>query len=188
MRRHAGEPLRKFFLKLTRQTFGDLGLSDPEVVNYLADVLAEFAHADRLYQLRSAAGTRLDGIVDILTAWHTQDHPSHPLVRQRALRQYVGDYTLFMSGLFRKTVEQRGILDLYLNQGRQSYWKVSELDLAMYNTGFLLFQELSKKFEYYSGALDYMRKTHFAPSPGEHPFADFLQQLDRWVGIGMSSN
>jgi hypothetical protein len=93
-----------------------------------------------------------------------------------------------MSGLFRRHVEQRGVLGLYLEQGRDSYRKVSELDVLLCNTGFLLFEELSKKFEYYSGALDYMRKTRFAPSPGHDPFKDFLERVERWVRIGMSSN
>lgn len=188
MRRRESQGLHKFFLQLTQQTFHELGLADPEVVNYLAGVLAGFAHADRLYQLRSVLGARLDNIVDILAMWHQQDRPGDPLLRQRALRQYVGDYALFMSGLFRSAVEQRGVLDLYLTQGRDSYWKVSELDLAMYNTGFLLFQDLSKKFEYYSGALDYMRKTHFAPSPRQNQIAHFLKQLERLIGSGISSN
>jgi hypothetical protein len=171
-----------------RQTCTELGLADTRIVDYLADVLVEFAHADRLYRLQSAAGTRLDTIAEMVAAWHATDVPADPLLRQRALRRYVGDYTLFMSGLFRSHVEHRGVLDLYFEQGRHAYWKVSELDLARYRAGFLLFQDLSKKFEYYSGALDYMRKTQFASAPGVNPFADFLKRVEQWVRIGTSSN
>ena len=37
---------------------------------------------------------------------------------------------------------------------------VSELDVSLYRPGFLMFEELSKRFENYSGALDYMRKCY----------------------------
>ena len=50
----------------------------------------------------------------------------------------------FMSGLFRTHVEQRGALGYYMEQGQRSYWAVSELDLTLYRTGFLFFQQLSK--------------------------------------------
>ena len=197
--------LREFFLRMTRQACGELGLRDAKIVRYLADLLTDFARADQLYRLHAASGARLDSLSQMLAARSIVEPvaparddarldalppgtPPHHLARQRAFRRYLGDYSLFMSGLFRHHVECRGALELYFEQGRHSYWKVSELDLALYNTGFLLFQDLSRKFEYYSGALDYMRKTHFAASPGAHPFADFLKEVERWIGVGISSN
>ena len=80
---------------------------------------------------------------------------------ERELRKYVGDYTLFMSGLFRRYVERGGYLGYYLEEGARSYRTVSELDVSLYNPGFLVFEELSKRFEHYSGALDFMRKCYF---------------------------
>ena len=93
-----------------------------------------------------------------------------------------------MSGLFRSYSEKTGVLDYYFQEGSRSYWKVSELDLALYQTGFLLFQELSKNFEYYSGALDYMRKACFAAGPGEDPFGQFLHQVEGWIKVNLSEN
>jgi hypothetical protein len=55
-------------------------------------------------------------------------------------------------------------------------------------TGFLLFQELSNKFEYYSGALDYMRKAYFAHEPGEDSFKGFLKQIEGWMKLNVSEN
>jgi hypothetical protein len=182
------DSLRQFFHRLAERAFGELGLFDPDIVNYLAGVLAEFAHADRLYRLRTGTGAAIDDVVEMLNPTAPGDQRAAPLMRQREMRKYVGDYTLFMTGLFRSHVESRGSLDLYLRTGQQSYRKVSELDLALYQTGFLMFQELSNKFEYYSGALDYMSKTHFAPSPGHDPFGSFLKHVDRWVRVGLSSN
>jgi hypothetical protein len=180
--------LRDFFHQLAERSFGELGLFDADIVNYVASMLAEFAHSDSLYRLQTVAGGRLDNIVEMLNPAVPDDSLPAPLMRQREMRKYVGDYALFMSGLFRQHVEQRGTLDLYLRTGQQCYRKVSELDLALYRTRFLMFEQLSKKFEHYSGALDYMSKSHFAPPPGHDPFADFLKKVDRWVRVGLSSN
>ena len=71
--------------------------------------------------------------------------------------------------------------DVDLAEGQRSYRAVSELDLTMFRTGFLLFEQLAKNFEDYSGALDYMRKAYFAPQPGHSPFVEFLRQIEGWI-------
>jgi hypothetical protein len=180
--------LQSFFHKLTRQSFWQLGICDATVAGYVADVLTDFARSDNLYRIRSRAGRKPGSVVEILTESQPKGAEEGRLLRERAQRKYLGDYTLFMSGIFRSYVENRGFLDYYLQEGRRSYWTVSELDLSLYRTGFILFQELSKKFEYYSGALDYMRKAYFAPQPGEDPFAGFLKQIEGWMKVNLTEN
>jgi hypothetical protein len=184
-----GDRLTSFFFECARKSFWDLGLHDEMIIEYVSNMLSAFAHSDQLYRLRTQDGRRLDSIVEMLNLHLTTTTPQQPFVkREREIRKYVGDYTLFMSGLFRSYIEKTGVLDYYLQEGRRSYWKVSELDLALYQTGFLLFQELSKNFEYYSGALDYMRKAFFTPHVGENPFGQFLRQVEGWMKVGLSDN
>jgi len=187
-KRVSSDRLHNFFHSLTRQSFWQLGINDATVAQYVADVLTEFASTDNLYRIRSRAGKKLDSLVEILAESRPGAAGESRLLRERALRKYLGDYTLFMSGIFRSYVEGKGFLDYYLQEGRRSYWTVSELDLSLYRTGFVLFQELSKKFEYYSGALDYMRKAYFAPEPGEDPFAGFLRQVGGWMKANLTEN
>jgi hypothetical protein len=180
--------LHEFFLSMARKSFAELGVEDQDVVGYVAALMTEFARADRLYALQGARGRAMDSVAHMVQ--HAPGKPSdeRSLVQARAMRKYVGDYTLFMSGLFRTHVEQRGALDYYLAEGRRSYWVVSELDLSLYRHGFLLFQQLSKNFEYYSGALDYMRKAYLTPGTAESPFARFLKQVEGWISSGLSDN
>lgn len=180
--------LHGFFLNMTRQSFWQLGINDATVAGYVAGVLSDFARTDSLYRMRSGAGRKLDTVVGMLTEKPSTAADEKQLLRERSFRKYLGDYTLFMSGIFRNYVEGKGFLDYYLEEGRRSYWTVSELDLSLYRTGFILFQELSKKFEYYSGALDYMRKAYFAPEPGEDPFAGFLKQVEGWMKVNLAEN
>ena len=180
--------LQGFFLNMTQRCFGELGIRDAEVTGYVADVLTEFARSDRLYRVRSRRNQRLDSVVEMLVADEATVSRENPLMQERRMRKYLGDYTLFMSGFFRSYVERGGYLDYYLQEGSRSYWKVSEVDLSLYRTGFLLFQELSEKFEYLSGALDYMHKAYFADSPTRDPFSGFLKQIEGWMKVNVTDN
>ena len=187
-KRISSDRLQGFFLNLTRQSFWQLGINDATVARYVADVLTDFASADSLYRVRSRAGKKMESVAQIVAQRRPEGDPESRILGERAVRKYLGDYTLFMSGIFRSYVEKHGFLDYYLQEGRRSYWTVSKLDLSLYRTGFILFQELSKKFEYYSGALDYMRKAYFAPEPGEDPFAGFLRQIEGWIKVNLKEN
>ena len=180
--------LQSYFLQVVRQSFWQVGIYDATVAQYIAQVLADFALADNLYKMRGQSGRKIDSVVEMLA--HAPAVPSDEadVLRQRMLRKYVGDYALFMSGVFRKYIDGKGSLDYYIQEGSRSYWTVSELDLALYRTGYYLYQELSTKFEYFSGALDFMRKTYFAAAPGEDPFAGFLRQVKGWMKIYVAEN
>jgi hypothetical protein len=180
--------LHGFFLNVVRQSFWQLGINDATVARYVADLLTDFARTDNLYQIRSRAGRKTDSIVEMLARKPEEPADEGDLLKERTLRKYVGDYALFMSGIFRSYVERGGFLQYYIQEGSRSYWTVSELDLSLYRTGFILFQELSKKFEYYSGALDYTRKAYFAAEPGEDPFAGFLRQVEGWMKVNITEN
>jgi hypothetical protein len=181
--------LKGFFLQLVRKSFNQLGIADQQITEYIAAVLADFSRSDQWLRLRGADGKRLTSVVEMMLA--QSGLSSDELARiqgERELRKYVGDYTLFMSGLFRRYVERGGYLGYYLEEGARSYRTVSELDVSLYNPGFLVFEELSKGFEHYSGALDFMRKCYFVPAPHEDPFAGFFRQIEGWVHHGISNN
>src|SRR5512142_3227293 len=180
-RKVANNKLQAFFLEVVRQSFWQLGIYDGTVAAYVADLLVDFARADKLYAIRSPSGKKVENIVEMLARKDATPADETNLLKERSLRKYVGDYALFMSGMFRSHVAGRGFLDYYIAEGSRSYWTVSELDLSLYRTGFALYQELSRKFEYYSGALDFTRKAYFAAEPGEDPFAGFLRQVEGWI-------
>jgi hypothetical protein len=181
------DKLNGFFLSLTSRSFEQLGVGDRHIAAYVASVLTEFSRSDRLHAIHNAEGRRLTSVVEMLLARLEPDSQAR-VMGERALRKYVGDYTLFMSGLFRTHVERGGYLDYYLEEGKRSYLAVSKVDVLLYRPGFLVFEELSNGFEHYSGALDYMRKCFFAASPGQDPFAGFLSQIKGWVKVSLTDN
>ena len=160
--------LYRFFQQAVRSSFYDLGITAPEITYYIAEVLTEFARTDSLYKIRDAQGEKLTTIVDMLLEASIS-------YREREIKKHIGDYTLFMSGIFREYVERRGFLGFYLEEGRKAYFSVFD-----FNKSFL-FWELAKDFELYSGALDYMRKTFFKGLKGKDPFSDFAYQISKYV-------
>ena len=180
--------LQKFFHNVVRQSFWQLGIYDATVAGYVADVLADFARADNLYKFRGRKGRKIASVVEMLAQQRDTSINESGVLQERSLRKYAGDYALFMSGMFRQHVEGIGSLEYYIQEGSRSYWTVSELDLSLYRTGYLLYQELSKKFEYYSGALDYTRKAYFSAAPGEDPFAGFVRQIEGWIKVNTTEN
>jgi hypothetical protein len=180
--------LHDFFHSMARQSFAELGLDDEAVVSYVTNVITEFARADSLYAASKESGRAVDSVTRILLKARDVPSGAPGIACTHAMRKYVGDYTLFMSGLFRTHVEKRGALGYYLEEGRRAYWAVSELELLHFRTGFLLFQQLSKNFEYYSGALDYMRQAYFASASGASLFKRFLKQIEGWISTGLSDN
>ncbi len=181
------DKLNGFFLGLIRSSFGQLGMRDQQIVEYVASVLSDFSHTDRWLAIRNAEGRRLSSVVEMMLAQIEPDSKAR-LIGERALRKYVGDYTLFMSGLFRKHVERCGYLNYYLEEGKRAYLAVSTLDVSLYRPGFLVFEELGKGFEHYSGALDYMRKCCFHAAANQDPFAGFFEQIEGWVRLNLSEN
>ena len=185
----SAQKLKGFFFQLVRKSFNQLGMGDQQIAEYIAAVLTDFTRSDKWLRLRGTDGKRLTSVVEMMLAQSGLDHDELSRIKgERELRKYVGDYTLFMSGLFRRYVERGGYLGYYLEEGARSYRAVSELDVSLYSPGFLVFDELSKRFEHYSGALDFMRKCYFVPAPDEDPFAGFFKQIEGWVRYGLSRN
>lgn len=175
----SGTPIQRlvaFFNWLVRRSFRDLGIKDKEIADYISILLASFARTENLYRIRNYQDRRLETAVEMLLeanlSWHSEQWD-----REREIRKHIGDYILFMAGIFQEWVERQSFLGLYLEEGKRAYRTVSEYHQALYRPGSRLYSELSRNFEFYVGALHYMKKTFFR-EPGEgDPFLDFEYQL-----------
>jgi hypothetical protein len=156
--------LPRFFERATRQSFRDLALDDPPVAQYLAELLTRFARTEALYAVRELPTRRLDTVVDSLLAiqeaWDL-DSPQFRPEAEQSLRRHIGDYTLFMTGVFREHVERLSVTGYYAHEGRRAYRFVSETARAGGRPDAPLFHRLSERFEQYAGALSYARKVYF---------------------------
>lgn len=172
------EEVRPFFEKLVKMSFFDLGKGQDSIAAaYLTDMLTEFARTEKLYKIQDSSGRKIQTIVEMLI--EAEGIKDEQTESEREVRKYVGDFALFMSGVFRDYVNRGSYLRYYMDEGMKSYFAVSKIDLEMGKGDPIMFSRLSREFEFYSGALDYMRKVYFSRVNPEDPIANFTYQLSK---------
>ncbi len=145
-------PLARLFSELVRRrVYDDSQIRDRDVTAYVAGLLTRFADARELYRIRDARGRRLEDVAEMLIA-------SNPLLdarsfdREREVRKHVGDYTLFLCGLFpefvarvrRSPARLDSVVD-YIRAGKESYRVVATFDEHQAEAP--LFRKLAEWFE-----------------------------------------
>jgi hypothetical protein len=147
-------PLRTLFAELIqRRLLGTAQLDDLDVARYIAGLLVDFCHVENLYRIRDSKGRHLEDVGEMLIA-------SNPLLEgrsfiyEREVRKHIGDYTLFLAGLFPEHVarihtQQRRLDSFvdYLKAGKESYSVVAAFNQFEYRDEAPLFKRLSEHFE-----------------------------------------
>lgn len=163
--------LQRFFEDAIRRSLRDLTHRDDPAVEYLSEMLTRFARTDVLFP-KAFRTPRLetvaDSLMEIQHVWET-DTPHFRPEHEVALRRHIGDFTLFMTGIFHERVEHFSGTRYYIDEGKRAYRFVSEHERTSTRPGAQLFRRLSDQFEGYVGLLDYARKVYFRDAP-EHPF------------------
>ena len=158
-------PLRTLFAELTeRRLIGTAQIRDNQMVRYVAGLLVEFCHVDNLYRIRDSKGRGLEDVAEMLIA-------SNPLlearsfVYEREVRKHIGDYTLFLTGLFPEYVariQRQGrrldsLVD-YVKAGKESYSIVAAFNQFEFRQEADLFRRLSERFELCVFALNLVKQ------------------------------
>ena len=152
-------PLEPFFQQVVRNTYeGKLGLHDPDLTAYVARILCEFSQSDKLYSLRDAAGRPIEELEEMERAADPVHGSAASFDAERALRKYIGDYALFVAGMYpeatgssrhhrRHHPSPRPSIEDLIRAGKQSYFIVSQFNLFEYEQEAPLFTRLSDSFE-----------------------------------------
>jgi hypothetical protein len=151
---------------LTERSFSrHLDWPDAEVIAYVTGVLGEFVHVDRLYRLRNARGQRVEDVAEMLAEGDLR-HRAQSIEREREVHRHIGNYTLFVAGLFpellrrlrtaKVVVSADALLD-FVQTGKRSYRIVSEFTHGPYRPEAPLFRKLSENFERCVYALGHVR-------------------------------
>jgi hypothetical protein len=118
------------FRGLTEFTFqSELGIADPRLVGYVANLLAAFVPSQGVWRLRDRQGRRIQEITAMLVEAETAGDTG----RRRECHRHVGDYTLFWTGVYPEALprlQSRGSGDHLIDfqrQGKRSYYLASTL-------------------------------------------------------------
>lgn len=88
--------LLQYFAGLTEQTFEtQLGMADPTLIDYIAELLARFTRCDAVYSVRNPAGRPLTQVTEMLVEAEARIGPA-----RREVHRHIGDYTLFWTGVY----------------------------------------------------------------------------------------
>jgi hypothetical protein len=148
-------PLRQFFLQLVSQNFHhNIGLRDPQISEYVGNMLTDFCEVEQLWKIRNAAGRQLHDVGEMLLEADPVFGEAPSFDRERQVRKHIGDYTLFFTGMFPESIQHfrlrrqrlENFID-FIKAGKESYYIVSKFDLFEYHKGAPLFAKLSDRFE-----------------------------------------
>ncbi len=151
--------LYQFFRHQVGHEFATHGLTEPATVDYVSEVLARFAQVQALYGVTDTEGRPLEYVVDFLAAAREEEGRRPDRARGRSIWRHLGEYTLFMSGLFRERLKTRGELHYYQAQGANAYWQCADYEPQPSRQ--VLFRRLHQNFTRITDSLDEMRRTRF---------------------------
>lgn len=139
---------RRFFTGLTEYAFAArLGVADPPLVDYVAELLVRFVSSDELYRVRSVRGQRLAAVTDMLAEAQHREGPA----RQKVHR-HIGDFTLFWMGVYPEVANhlRRGSKDAFIDypqQGKRAYLIASQIPVEEEVPTPDVLQRLSEQFD-----------------------------------------
>ena len=152
--------LYQFFRHQVSHGFHRHGITQPATVDYVSDILTRFAETRQLHALRDANDRPLEYIVDMLEAWQqSREGGGGNFARGYFILRHLGEYTLFMSGLFRERLKQRGELNYYLAHGSNAYWRCASNEANPRQRQ--VYWQLHSDFRLISNTLDNMRRVQF---------------------------
>jgi hypothetical protein len=152
-------PLHRLFRGLTEYAFmTKLGIGDPTLVGYVAELLASFVPTPAIWRLRDPHGRPLTEV----TAMVAEAEAADDAVRRRECHRHVGDFTLFWTGVYPEALAKlRGsgsadaLID-YQEQGKRSYYLASTLSAG--NSQGSVLRRLSDQFELCAFGLSCVRR------------------------------
>lgn len=142
------ELLRRFFSGATEYAFAvRLGVVDPPLVDYVAEMLVRFVKSDAIYGVRNPRGERLLQVTDMLAEAHARQGSA-----RRQMHRHIGDFTLFWTGVYPEIADRMrqgrkdSLLD-YRDQGKRNYFIASTLPAEDGSAPDAVLKRLSDNFE-----------------------------------------
>lgn len=155
-------PIRSLFSGLVENAlFTELGVCEPKLADYLAGLMVDFIHVDRLAILHQSVGRGLEHMAAML-ALTDPPEPTTAEERDRRIYRYIGDFALFWTGIFPEHLRRRqggDLLSAYLAQGKHSYAASARLSGDTDQPPCSLLQSLSDEFETCMHGLGLVRRT-----------------------------
>ncbi len=148
-------PLQQLFLDLVgRHYAAEIGIRDPQIVAYVSHLLSEFCEADQVFKIHDVSNRPLSDVGEMLIESDPVYGPAPSFDRERQVRKHIGDYTLFLAGMFPESINRFRLRHQRLENfvewvkaGKESYYIVSKFEHFEYAKVAPLFASLARNFE-----------------------------------------
>jgi hypothetical protein len=149
--------LREFFGGLAEFVFeGRLGVADPPLVDYVAEMLTRFVRFDAIYRVRTTTGQRLEEIGRMLAEADQRVGDA-----RREVHRHIGDFTLFWTGVYPEALRRAAVQDRfhdYCSQGKRAYLIASTIRSSDDDPESSLFARMSHDYDLCVYGLSEVRK------------------------------
>ena len=165
------------FYLLVRHALLEGGISDRVIADYVAALLIEFGRGRRAYTLPNEDNPEYRYLVDLIEA--AESASGH---RQFMLRAHLGEFSLWLSGLFPDHIEarvnRRGApgIDYYEAMGASGYRSAAVHRAAEQNGLDRVYRSCAELFTALRIALNRVSDRHFFPMRGD-PVDRMLRQI-----------
>jgi len=152
--------LARYFTGLAEFAFETrLGICDPPLIEYVADLLIRFVSNDAIFGVPTPAGSRLTEVAEMLV-----QADEFTGAAKRTIHRHIGDFTLFWTGVYpealrhRQAVSPRDRFIDYREQGKRAYHIAATLRQADTDSEAEVLERLSVEFESCAVGLGEIRK------------------------------
>ncbi len=157
---HRRTLLRRFFSGITEHTFQTkLGVVDPPLIDYVAELLVRFVRCEAIYKIRNPTGQRLEEVAQMLIEADQRVGES-----QREVHRHIGDFTLFWTGVYPEALRRLQSADRkdwfldYCQQGKRSYYIASTMRSVENEDQCEILERLAERFELCAYGLNEVRR------------------------------
>ena len=170
------------FYVLVRQALLEGGIDDRGTADYVASLVAAFGRARRAYRVSGQDGSEFHYLVDMISELRTADGK-----RQFLLRVHLGNFALWMSGLFPDYLEARTLrrgappIAYFEELGADGYRLASESREAEELGMATVFKDVADRFSGVRVALNRISDRHFWPQGGD-PVSRLLREVSGHLG------
>lgn len=155
-------PFLLFSVLLRRNLRDHRTQPDRKIVNYIANLLSLFIRTDRLFRVQAHDPLAREYLIDLISEGEAADSR-----RRFLIHSHIGNYTLFISGLFPSWIEyrhryQRRPIDrqFYVDMGRTYFQRAATHPMARELALDDVFRRLALLFEAYQGTLNEISRSY----------------------------
>ncbi|MGF1615643.1 MAG: hypothetical protein ACFCVA_17515 [Gammaproteobacteria bacterium] len=155
-------PFLLFSVLLRRNLRDHRTQPDRKIVNYIANLLSLFIRTDRLFRVQAHDPMAHEYLIDLISEGEAADSR-----RRFLIHSHIGNYTLFISGLFPSWIEyrhryKRRPIDrqFYVDMGRTYFQRAATHPMARELALDDVFRRLALLFEAYQGTLNEISRSY----------------------------